>query len=235
MPATRWRINLFLTLLAAFALCTGLPPGVDVSAKDKTDKAAVGDAGSASTDAAASESKPVKTKASAAKKKSRPETSKKKKNQRAVDESMDGNAPAGSGSSSPSPTLPGAGGAGSNAGSNSGSAPATTGGTSQKGPAVGSAGAQSVKNAGNGQKCSARGNAAPGPHLGPNPEVVKKVMDVQTRNTPKLLAQKGIVGTATGLDDDGNVVIRVYTTGADDTEFLKTIENVPVVEVLTAN
>jgi hypothetical protein len=56
-------------------------------------------------------------------------------------------------------------------------------------------------------------------------------MAIQNRATPDLMKQKGIVGTATGLDDDGNVVIRVYTTGADNPKIPATIENVAVVEV----
>jgi hypothetical protein len=41
------------------------------------------------------------------------------------------------------------------------------------------------------------------------------------------------VGVGTGLDDDGNVVIRVYTSGADSPTIPAKIENVPVLEVLT--
>jgi hypothetical protein len=233
MSTTRRRINLLLTLVAAFALCTGLQRGPLVSAKDKTEKGGVGEAGSASDDAAGSESK-TKVKASAAKKKARPET-KKKRGQREADESVEGSTPSGNGSSSLSPTLPGAAGAGSNAGSNTGSAAGTTTGAGPNAPAVGRAGTQKVNKVGNGKTGGAAGNAAPGVQPGPNPDVVKKVIDVQNRNTPKLLAQKGIVGTATGVDDDGNVVIRVYTTGADEPVIPKTLENVPVVEVLTGH
>jgi len=234
MPGTRRRFYWLLTLLAAFALCTGLQPGPVLSAKDKIEKAGVGDAGNASADSAESESKSAKVKAGAAKKKVRPET-KKKKGQRAADEPMEGSAPSGNGSSSLTPTLPGAASAGSNTGSNAGSAAGTTAGASPKAPAVGRAGTQTVNKAGNVQTGGAAGNAAPGVQPGPNPDVVKKVIDVQNRNTPKLLAQKGIVGTATGVDDDGNVVIRVYTTGADEPVIPKNIENVPVVEVLTGH
>src|SRR5258708_668479 len=57
-------------------------------------------------------------------------------------------------------------------------------------------------------------------------------MDIQNRATPDLMSQKGIVGTSTGLDDDDNVVIRIYTTGADSPRIPKTIEGIPVVEVM---
>ena len=67
---------------------------------------------------------------------------------------------------------------------------------------------------------------------GPNPELVKKVMDIQNRAHPDLMSQKGIVGTGTGLDDDDNVVIRIYTTGADSPKIPKSIEGIPVVEVM---
>jgi hypothetical protein len=67
---------------------------------------------------------------------------------------------------------------------------------------------------------------------GPNPAAVKKVIDIQNRNHAALIAQKGIVGTGTGLDEDGNVVIRVYTSGADSPTIPKTIEGIPVVEIL---
>jgi hypothetical protein len=68
---------------------------------------------------------------------------------------------------------------------------------------------------------------------GPDPRVVAQVMAIQDRNSANLMAQKGIAGSATGLDEDGNVVIRVYTTGADDPQIPKVIENVPVQVVLT--
>ena len=63
--------------------------------------------------------------------------------------------------------------------------------------------------------------------------LVKKVIDVQNRNHSSLSSQKGIVGTATGLDGDGNVVIRVYTTGADSPQIPDQIEGVAVLPVLT--
>ena len=74
---------------------------------------------------------------------------------------------------------------------------------------------------------------APGPANGPNSDFVKKVVDIQNRNHAALVAQKGIAATATGLDEDGNVVIKVYTTGADSPKIPKQLENVPVLEVLT--
>ena len=63
--------------------------------------------------------------------------------------------------------------------------------------------------------------------------LVKKVIEVQNRNHSSVVAQKGIYGTGTGLDEDGNIVIRVYTTGADSPTIPKTIEGIPVLEVMT--
>jgi hypothetical protein len=68
---------------------------------------------------------------------------------------------------------------------------------------------------------------------GPDPRVVTQVMAVQDRNSARLMTQKGVAGTATALDEDGNVVIRVYTTGADEPQIPKMIENIPVQVVLT--
>jgi hypothetical protein len=40
---------------------------------------------------------------------------------------------------------------------------------------------------------------------------VQAVMRVQNRNTPSLLRVAGVIGTATGLDDAGQIVIKVYS------------------------
>jgi len=68
---------------------------------------------------------------------------------------------------------------------------------------------------------------------GPDPAVVAQVMAVQDRNSANLMSQKGVAGTATALDEDGNVVIRVYTTGADEPQLPKFLENIPVQVVLS--
>jgi hypothetical protein len=67
----------------------------------------------------------------------------------------------------------------------------------------------------------------------PDPELVSKVMAIQDRNTAQLMSQKGVLGTATGLDDDGNVVVRVYTSGADEPQIPAMLEGIPVQTVLT--
>lgn len=63
--------------------------------------------------------------------------------------------------------------------------------------------------------------------------LVEKVIAIQNRNHEAIASQKGVIGTATGLNDDGDVVIRVYTTGADGPTIPRTVENIPVVEVMT--
>lgn len=62
----------------------------------------------------------------------------------------------------------------------------------------------------------------------PDPKVVEKVMAIQDRYTRSLMDQKGVTGTATGLDDDGNVVIKVYVDGFEKPQIPKSIEGVPV-------
>jgi hypothetical protein len=69
----------------------------------------------------------------------------------------------------------------------------------------------------------------------PDPALVQRVIEVQNRMTPGVLSQKGVVATCTGLDDDGNVVIKVYTTGADDPKVPKSVEGVAVLEVVTGH
>jgi len=76
-------------------------------------------------------------------------------------------------------------------------------------------------------------NAPPPGRLDVNHPLVKKVIGVQNRMTADLMKQKGIVGTCTGLDEDGNVVIKVNVTGADSPTIPKQVEGITVLEVLT--
>lgn len=62
----------------------------------------------------------------------------------------------------------------------------------------------------------------------PDPNLVKKVIDVQNRHTDALILNVGVVGTGTGLDDNGNVVINVYTNGVNLPLVPKVIEGIPV-------
>ena len=96
---------------------------------------------------------------------------------------------------------------------------------------VGSTGKSPSRSGNSGEKQPA-GKSTVAADQGPNPELVKKVIDIQNRATPDLMSQKGIVGTGTGLDEDDNIVIRVYTTGADNPKIPGKIEGIPVVEVM---
>lgn len=55
-----------------------------------------------------------------------------------------------------------------------------------------------------------------------------RAMQVQERNTGRLLAQKGIRGTGLGLGKDGQPAIRVFLTGQDKPNVPPMLEGVPV-------
>ncbi len=204
MSGIRWRANLILSVLAAIALCVGSQGTRLVSGKDKNNPAA------------------DKAK-SAVKKKTRPEKLKKKKGS---DENSNAGNQATNDGSSPS-------GIAVQSGGNSNNISGISGQNQQASTSSPNASTRS-RTSGNtvGSGATRPQSSQPQPQ-GPNAGLVKKVMDVQNRNHAALAGQKGVVGTATGLDDDGNVVIRVYTTGADSPQIPKTIEGVPVLEVLT--
>ncbi|MBT4868023.1 MAG: hypothetical protein HON53_23215 [Planctomycetaceae bacterium] len=58
---------------------------------------------------------------------------------------------------------------------------------------------------------------------------VERVMGIQDRWTKKLMETKGVIGTATGVTLDGDLVIRVYTSRLGiDKDVPKVIEGIPV-------
>jgi hypothetical protein len=58
---------------------------------------------------------------------------------------------------------------------------------------------------------------------------IRAVMDVQNKHTQKLMAKQGIVGTATGLDDNGEPVVLVFAKSEKDKEGIPaTLDGVPV-------
>ncbi|HSG27134.1 MAG TPA: hypothetical protein VLA34_01550 [Candidatus Krumholzibacterium sp.] len=60
---------------------------------------------------------------------------------------------------------------------------------------------------------------------------IQNVMLVQNQYTPKLMSDKGVVGTATGLDDKGNPAIFVYLENAQGGRNVPAeIEGIPVVK-----
>lgn len=230
MAGLRWRAPTILTLLVVFALCFSLQQAPNLSAKDKAKpgKSALSaddasDSSAASGDSANTANK--KTKTAAEKKKS----AKKKKGKQGADDSDDSSTSSQSGNSSGSGVVNGgsggqSGGTGTNAAAiqNGANVPKTGNrGVNGGNPPV----APNPGNGGRGQPPPAR--------LDANHPVVRKVIAIQNSITPDLLKQKGIVGTSTGLDEDGNVVIRVQTTGADNPKIPKQVQGVAVVEVLT--
>lgn len=62
----------------------------------------------------------------------------------------------------------------------------------------------------------------------PNARAVARVMEVQDRNTDRLLAIKGVVGTATGLDAAGQPVVKVFLARAGVAGIPAKLEGVPV-------
>lgn len=70
---------------------------------------------------------------------------------------------------------------------------------------------------------------------GPPAHALERIFEIQERNTDRLLAIEGVVGTATGLGPDGAAVIKVYTVGPGIAGLPRNLEGVPVkVEVTGA-
>lgn len=251
MAGFRWRAGSLLTMLAVLALCVSVQHTPVVSAKDKADSDGTNVATDADGDSSAvpgeKAAKAGKTKAKAsAKKKARPESKRKKKGSDDADDSSPGTTPSARPSGSGSfPPVPGNQSNGNSGGTSSkstpgkstetagksGQTPQTTAGTSSASTSSAkplSAGTAKGGNGGAGAAAAPVAKVQP-----PNPAVVQKVIDIQNRNQATLLSQKGIVAVGTGLDEDGNVVIKVCTSGADDPKIPKTIENIPVLEKLT--
>ncbi|MGH7126940.1 MAG: hypothetical protein ACREIV_00115, partial [Planctomycetaceae bacterium] len=64
---------------------------------------------------------------------------------------------------------------------------------------------------------------------GPPDEEVERVMKIQERYTERWLEMDGVIGTVTGMDKDGNAIIRVYLARAGGgKELPETIEGVAV-------
>jgi len=82
--------------------------------------------------------------------------------------------------------------------------------------------------------CSDTRNNATGPQVGEisgklvSPSQLVSVMAIQDKYTPELLALKGVVGTATGLDANGNPAIKVYLENKMVTGIPKQLDGVPV-------
>lgn len=223
MVGLKWRVGALCALLCLMLVGLNLPQGSSVSAEDSgakkpaVDKAdAAANATPADPDDAADadsgkSSVPGQKKSAGSKKGAKPAAKgKSSKAKSKVQQAQKGKNPAGQA----------AAGLGVNLGL----------GAAADGAAVGAGGA------GNMAGKAAQGNAA-GREVaaaeGPDPKIVRKVMEIQDRNSAKLFQTKGVIGTSTGKDEDGNVVLRVYVTGAEKSDVPKTIEGVPV-QVVTA-
>jgi hypothetical protein len=199
-----------------------------VSAKDNDQP----DKKSSATDRGDSkDAKSTKDKKAPANKKSRPESNKKAKkgSQETSDSSNTDSSNGGTGQSAGSGGLPAGGSSGSSTG---GESSGTTAAGQQSAGKKDSAAGQAKGTAASGEE-SAKGLAPRPGVLDANHPDVKRVIDVQNRATPDLLKQKGIAGTSTGLDEDGNIVIKVYTTGGDSPKIPKSLEGIATLEVLT--
>ncbi len=68
--------------------------------------------------------------------------------------------------------------------------------------------------------------AAPAPQA--NAQAIARVMQIQDRNTARLMAVKGVVGTATGLNAAGQPVVKVFLARAGVAGIPAKLEGVPV-------
>jgi len=228
MSGLRWSTSYSLILTSILALCIGGRLEPIVSAKDKATAATADD----------NEAVPGQVKSkTTSKKKSRPKPEKKTKKQKESEEETGTNTgalPSGNGRTGGSiPLVPGGSGTGSSTGNGKVSSQplqpsppgqqTTASSGAKQGSSVGKATTPNTPPTGGGG----------GGVLDANHPVVKRVIAVQDRLTPSLMSQKGVVATLTGLDDDGNVVIKVYTTGADNPTIPKSAEGVDVLETVT--
>ncbi len=62
---------------------------------------------------------------------------------------------------------------------------------------------------------------------------VMNVIKIQNRHTGRLLQEPGIVGTATGLDDNGRLVVKVFTTEKGIAKLPADLDGIPVKEEVT--
>ena len=225
MSGFRWRTAVVLMLVSILVLYIGSRLVTSVAARDKATPVAASD----EPDGAPKSGKKIEKAGS--RKKGRPETTKKKSKgaETQTDSSSGTSAPANSTAGGLLPLAPGGSGTASSTGRRTGSAGYEARHAQAGVPSVSSSASSGNKNA-TGPGSGSRGGG--GLEQGPNPELVKRVMEVQDRITPDLITQKGVVATSTGLDEDGNVVIKVYTTGADDPKIPKSAEGITVLEIV---
>src|SRR5262249_37607319 len=66
-----------------------------------------------------------------------------------------------------------------------------------------------------------------------NNAAVRQVALIQERHTNELMAKTGVVGTATTVDENGNLAVMVMTEQAMGSRLPATLDGVPVVEEVT--
>lgn len=209
MAKVRWRIASVCALLCVGALCFSLQTARTTVAEEPAREAAAdSDKGASDEDGSATEEGSKKPKNSRKETPARKKTTRKPAapQQNRIDRKKGASGPgmgisggkSGTGGSTGNSSSNNSGASSSDAGS-PGSGPPSDGGSGAGGPVKGGA-----------------GKADPAPvQGGPDPAMVKKVMAIQDRHTEDLMGRKGVVGTSTGLDKDGNLVVRVYTNGVD--------------------
>ncbi|HTI49387.1 MAG TPA: hypothetical protein VL475_00495, partial [Planctomycetaceae bacterium] len=222
MSGLRLRVGAFCMVLAAAALCFSLQPvGIvtadeqnqgNPSAKDNAQDAKAQPADAANPADAGKGKSATKKASKAPAKKAKPAAKKK-------GQSKNGNqAGAGNGGN--------AGQGGVNGASGAFGALGAAAVPSNSGTGVGAATTGGGTNGGGG------GAGAPN-NDGPDPNVVKKVIDTQNKHTPNLLKQEGVVGTSTALAKDGSVVLKIYTSGAGKPQIPDEIDGVKTQVVLS--
>jgi len=68
---------------------------------------------------------------------------------------------------------------------------------------------------------------------GKNANAIQHAKEVQQKHTARLMAIKGVVGTAVGLNQDNRLVVKVYTAKADVPGIAKKLDDLPTQVVIT--
>jgi hypothetical protein len=221
MSGLRWRLVALCAVICTAAVLFSIQSAGTVTADEQGSSKPTKSAPQSSKTATAKAKKAAAEKAKAAAKKAKKKNEKSTKESDAQDQQNAASAgPSSSATSGGTSRSYGSGTTGSLAGGGAGGA--TSAGSSAG--IGGGGGGANVGGAGVNPGGGKLGAAAAAKPTMPDPEVVRKVVDVQNRHSPEILKQEGIVGTATGLTKDGNVVFRVYTNGAGKPVIPESIE-----------
>lgn len=234
MSKVRWRLASVTALICAGVLYFSLSSVGTIAAEDQGSKAsdaAPDKASQADDDASTEEASPSERKAAGKKsQKPRKEVAPKKKSAKTSRQPPQNRGSAGSRSGNHGGSAPlnaGTGSSPNSGNSNKGASGNTASHEESSGTSSNSSGNGS--NQGNGKGSKVAANQQPTmPGEAPLPKEVQKVMDIQLKHTPDLLNQKGVTGTATGLNANGDVVVKVYTNGADKPVIPSKLDGIPV-------